>query len=256
MSNETLGLAWIDACRIWGSEPPSRLEEVSDAALRTALKAFREIFALPPQPEAKPEAKTGAKTKEPPSVPQIPAAAAPAIEQKLDPSSLPKSTQTAEEEPLKRTGPVPMVAPVSIFKIDLQKEKAGDFFSTLRLRRNDPNSDPVLQELMDRQEAAPAPPLTARQLFAYSIPWSERGGTPPDAPAITTEFDRLPVIQSFTQLSELATHQALHTASRMKRQSEFVDSYASRPSGGNSASSFFQTIDWTAPRGPRTTKPA
>lgn len=144
---------------------------------------------------------------------------------------------------------VPLPAPgraVSLFAVDPTKVTAGTFFHNLSFQRNDPTREaPVVFE----QAPARAGVETCRQFFAYSIPWAERGG------AISGPTDSVTLgvpagFQSLGLLSAAATAQALHLASKMKREKNLIAAYTSEPgaSSPGRASEFFGAVPWSARR--------
>jgi len=135
---------------------------------------------------------------------------------------------------------------VSIFAVNPAKVKAGDFFQLLTFQRNDPTREaPGLFE-----PVSPASPVeTCRRIFAYSIPWDERGGSV-SGPADTAALPVHAGFQSIAQLSAAATEQALHLATKMKREKTLLAAYTSDPEATSSdrAAAFFITVPWLTRR--------
>lgn len=164
------------------------------------------------------------------------------------PAPQPSPPSAPTQPSSRRFGPVPHAAPISIFSVNKAKERAGAFFSSLRFKRNDPAADPVLQDLVESRAPAEEPPISARRFFAYTIPWGQRGGQPPEQPHEMPSFEPLPGARGLSQLVQAATLQAIHAASRAKaKQAQILSRYALAATEGeeqNNAQSFFSSLPW------------
>jgi len=236
---------WVEACALCTLPPSPASQTRKQERLDAVIAAFCEIFASPKS--LSPEAVEGESLpKFPlPRAEQPPAEEPAAIEV---PSA--RSPEIAAEAPAPKP-PAHKAGPISIFGVDLKREKTGDFFTSLRFRRNDPAKDPVLQDLLEASLPTTGAVVTARQLFAYSIPWQERGGAPAEVAGDRPVFDALSAVSGFQKLGELATSHALKTASRMKRESRMMDSYTSSTDQEESAETFFRAVDWVVGRSSR-----
>ncbi|MFQ3671173.1 MAG: hypothetical protein SNJ84_06920 [Verrucomicrobiia bacterium] len=145
-------------------------------------------------------------------------------------------------------------AAISIFAIDPARVQTGLFFQSLSFHRNDPTRE-IPQFFA--QAAPPAVQDSCRQFFAYSIPWQARGGTPtgPTEPLLA---GGAPGFQSLENLAAAATSQALHLASKLRREQNLLAAYtsSSHPHDSSTAATFFAALPWTGRRPQPTPEPS
>lgn len=132
-------------------------------------------------------------------------------------------------------------------KVNFAVEKAGAFFRSLSWRRDDHTGDllaeesevSIVESSKERREGK-----TARQFFAYLVPWQGRG-LQPDDPEVFSLQPARSMVSDLVSLGDLATRQALHTAGKIKQQSRLVgDYFVSNDESPQLASPYFTALPW------------
>ncbi|MDZ4788015.1 MAG: hypothetical protein SH807_03665 [Blastochloris sp.] len=172
-----------------------------------------------------------------------------ALNQGLNLNSLPKPAPAQNPEESKNTQP-PLLKPkftvVSLGAVDLQNEKVDTFFQNLTWLRHDPYSPANQESLLFQVEETTSDRISARRLFAYEIPWLGRN-TESLGPELLDSLSVAPLRSDLGSLAQMATQQALHTASKKHKENLLVESYVGRNSNGiENITTFLSSLPWSA----------
>lgn len=194
--------------------------------------------ASPTKGELK-EASTTTGKKPPVPSPAKSVSSSNSVELSTEPSSPTASSRKTRQSPL----PPPKSVPQSIFKINFQVEKAGDFFQGLAWQKADPDRplQALAQDVTEDAKSKQMGAISARHFFTKRVNWHGKE-TMPLAEDSAADIGS----SSLEDFMGLATENALNSASNIKGIQNLVSSLpsVSAKSSSDSTAAFFADIDW------------